>query len=217
MQALKQHFSTEEQPVHSIDEGRSVLDAVIRSNLSQATSSQNSTHFFAVLMHAYLKWFDDLRAGPPEITDGIRISGLSDAKSRVITNIIDHACTHDEELRLQYVSKLDDDAAREELLNYPDIGPEAAARTLMFILRRPEFPIDIHVDCVTRHLGWVPSNSTATRIYDLLNHALPADAKRGLHVLFFSLGRVVCKPRAPRCSLCATGCGAVDQRKEAEA
>lgn len=200
LDALKEHFSWTGPPT---DPQRPVLDGLIRTVLSQATSNSNSSRALRSLHSRFPSWEAVLNAGIPELATTIRSGGLADAKAAVIIGILQKLQTERGVLSLEHLRQEEDASKiREELQAFHGVGPKTAACVVAFTLRRPDFPVDTHVRRVTTRLGWAPPKSSAERIYAALNAALPDDGKFGLHVLLIELGRKTCKPRAPRCAQC---------------
>eukprot|EP00171_Calliarthron_tuberculosum_P014929 IDg14929t1 len=176
--------------------------------LSQATSGSNSRRAFASLKKTFPRWEDALTAGASAIADAIRIGGLADAKAARIVSILKRLGEERGELSLEHLRDASDADVRTTLCALPGVGPKTAACVLMFCLGRADFPVDTHVRRFASRYGWATFGSSAEKVYDVLNDALPDDVKYELHVLLIEHGRAVCKARAPRCDDCVlrTGC-----------
>jgi endonuclease-3 len=82
------------------------------------------------------------------------------------------------------------------------VGDKTICCVLLFACGHPAFPVDTHVQRVTRRLGWVPPGATAARCHTLLGELVPKDHCLSAHMNLIALGRSLCRPRAPRCAAC---------------
>jgi endonuclease-3 len=65
-----------------------VIDELIATVLSQATSDRNSERAFAELKDAFARWDEVLAAPVAEVADTIRSGGIADQKARRIQQIL---------------------------------------------------------------------------------------------------------------------------------
>ncbi|GAB0489901.1 hypothetical protein MMPV_001127 [Pyropia vietnamensis] len=205
--------------------GRSVLDALVSTILSQNTTGANSRRAFAGIK---ARWGDDWRAvraaGADALADAIRPGGLAAIKAgRIIAILDDLAANADRRgaggdhrgggeagaatavlppLSLEHLRNADSDTAKAALTAYPGVGPKTASCVLLFALDRPEFPVDTHVARLAARLGWAPVIDREVT-YASLNAGLPPQLRADLHVLLVTHGRRRCGARAPRCEGCA--------------
>lgn len=204
-----------------------VLDSLIRTILSQATTNANSARAYRELRARFPTWRAALRAGPDGIADAARVAGLASQKGATIARVLqaladeadgllsgaphrsgDRAQRDNDDmnegppLSLDYLRELPVEEAKLRLTAFKGVGKKTAACVLMFNMGRPEFAVDTHVRRVAGRLRWVPDGTSADGVYDALNPALPDDVKRELHVLIIELGRTVCTARVAQCSQC---------------
>ncbi len=177
-----------------------VLDSLIATILSQATTNANSSRAFKSLKTAYPTWGAARRASSAAIADAIRAGGLADQKAPRILAILDKL---GENPSLEHLRDLPNEQVKSALCAFPGVGPKTAACVLMFNMRRAEFPVDTHVRRLCGRIGWTPPNATPEKVYEVMNECLPDDTKYEMHVLLIEHGRKTCKARAPKCGLCA--------------
>lgn len=181
---------------------KDLLDSLIATILSQATSNTNSSRAFAALKSAFPMWEDAMHAGAIEIEEHIRCGGLSKAKSKVIHAILKQLSDTQGECSLDFLWDLDTEEAKKALCRFHGVGPKTASCVLMFGMQRGEFPVDTHIRRIAARIGWMPKNSSAEQTYKVLNSCVPDDIKHDLHVMLIEHGRKTCKARNPQCGDC---------------
>ena len=188
-----------------------VLDELVLTVLSQATSDLNSGRAFASLKEAFSSWDDVAKAPAPRIADAIRSGGIAEVKSRRIKTILNEIARREGSVDLSRIEAMDDREATEYLCSLPGVGPKTAACVLTFSMGRAAFPVDTHVHRIAKRLGWVDNKASAIRAQDDLTERIPADIRYDLHMAFVHHGRTTCAAQRPRCSecvvfdLCASG------------
>ncbi|KAJ3169052.1 hypothetical protein HDU87_000880 [Geranomyces variabilis] len=113
---------------------RTVLDALVRTILSQNTTSANSTRAWKSLAERFGvgrggddEMFMRLRAAPvEEIEDAIRCGGLAKVKSRVIWNAVNKTYEERGSCSLEHLRACDDVSAMAELMTFDGVGPKTA-------------------------------------------------------------------------------------------
>lgn len=182
---------------------RSLLDNLVATVLSQATTNTNSSRAFRNLKATFPKWEQVIDAGPSEIERCIKCGGLAEAKSKVIHQILLQLKEEQGSCTLEFIRDMKNDEAKKKLCMFRGVGPKTASCVLMFGMRRGEFPVDTHIRRISARLGWTRPGSTAESTYDILNGCLPDDIKYDLHVLLIEHGREICKARRPQCGICS--------------
>ncbi len=188
-----------------------VIDELIATVLSQATSDRNSERAFAELKDAFPRWDEVLAAPVAKVADAIRSGGIADQKARRIQQILAAIREREGRIDLSRLYELDDAAIEDYLTSLPGVGPKTAACVLVFAMGRQAFPVDTHVHRITTRLGWLPAGTTAERAHRVLSRAVPAGIRYDLHIAMIVHGRTVCTAQRPRCeacvlhSLCPTG------------
>jgi endonuclease-3 len=179
-----------------------VIDELVATVLSQATSDLNSERAFAQLKARFPSWQQVADAPVDQVADAIRSGGIADQKARRIQEIL--AAIEDREgvIDLGILRKIDDAGVESYLTSLPGVGPKTAACVMAFSLGRPAFPVDTHVHRVAIRLGWISERTTATRAHQLLGAMVPSDIRYDLHIALITHGRAVCKAQRPRCADC---------------
>mgnify|MGYP005989885371 CR=1 FL=1 len=189
----------------------SVLDALVRTILSQNTSDKNSSRAKQSMDQAYGgsdKWEDIVKGGQPFLEKTIKSGGLSVVKSKVIINILHTVKEKHGEYSLDHLFQATDEDAMKELVSFPGVGPKTASCVLLFCLQRPSFAVDTHVYRLTGQLGWRPKKANREQAQLHLDSMVPNDLKYPLHVLLIAHGK--------RCAACKAGSkGSCELRKMA--
>lgn len=188
-----------------------ILDELVLTVLSQHTSDINRDRAFAGLKKRFSTWDQVAEAPVDELADAIRPGGIADVKAARIKTILAEIERREGSLSLDRLHELDDQQVTEYLCELPGVGPKTAACVLVFSMGRAAFPIDTHVHRIARRLGWIDDETSAERAHAELAPRIPPDIRYDLHVALIEHGRMICKPRRPRCSdcvvydLCAAG------------
>lgn len=179
-----------------------MLDELIATVLSQATSDRNSERAFASLKARFPAWEDVLAAPAAEVADAIRSGGIADRKAARIQRILALVAEREGRLDLSRLRELDDAAVEEYLTSLPGVGTKTAACVLVFSMGRAAFPVDTHVHRVAARLGWLPARTSAVQAYALLRDLVPPNIRYDLHLALITHGRDVCHARRPACETC---------------
>jgi endonuclease-3 len=177
----------------------SVLDALVRTILSQNTSDSNSTRAKLSMDDAYGgsdEWDNIVAGGQPKLEEAIRCGGLSAVKSKVILGILEQAKEKYGKYSLDHLHEASTEDAMEEMLSLKGVGPKTASCVLLFCLQRDDFAVDTHVHRITGLLGWRPKSANREQTYAHLNERIPAEDKYGLHILFVLHGKVCAECKA---------------------
>lgn len=178
----------------------SVLDALVRTVLSQNTSDKNSSRAKRSMDEVYGgsdKWAGIVEGGQAKLQKAIQSGGLSVVKSKVIIRILEQVKERYGEYSLDHLFKASDEDAMREMLSFQGVGPKTASCVLLFCLRRESFAVDTHVYRLTGMLGWRPDKATREEAQAHLDARVPDAEKYPLHVLLISHGK--------RCEECKAG------------
>lgn len=173
-------------------DSRSVLDALVRTILSQNTSDKNSTRAKLSMDKAYGgsdKWDAIVAGGQPKLQKTIESGGLSQSKSKVIIDILNHAKEKYGEYSLDHLFEASNEDAMREMLAFQGVGPKTASCVLLFCLRRESFAVDTHVQRITGLLGWRPKEASREEAHAHLDARVPDEDKYALHILIISHGK----------------------------
>ncbi|KAI1407340.1 DNA glycosylase [Hypoxylon sp. FL1857] len=185
----------------------SVLDALVRTILSQNTSNKNSTRAKLDMDEVYgtgdseERWGLIAAGGPTKLEKAIARGGLGGVKSRAIIEILKQVKERYGKYSLDHLLALEasgnDEEAMRELISFRGVGPKTASCVLLFCMGRDSFAVDTHVHRLTGMLGWRPPTATRDETFAHLDVKIPNSLKYGLHVLFVEHGR--------RCAECKAG------------
>jgi endonuclease III len=178
----------------------SVLDALVRTILSQNTSDANSTRAKLSMDKVYGRsddWQAIAKGGKAKLEDAIRCGGLAVVKSKVILSILEQVHAKYGTYSLDHLHEASTDDANKEMLAFQGVGPKTASCVLLFCLRRESFAVDTHVWRIAGLLGWRPKGAGREATQAHLDVRVPDADKYGLHVLMVTHGK--------RCEECKAG------------
>ncbi|SPO00056.1 uncharacterized protein DNG_02908 [Cephalotrichum gorgonifer] len=185
----------------------SVLDALMRTLLSAATTMVAANEAFTALVNKYgtvrcgvgkgsVRWNKVRLAPVEELTDTIKRGGLANSKAADIKKILDMVWTERRTLSLDHLHGKTAQQAMSELVRYPRIGVKTAACVILFCLRVPCFAVDTHVHRFCKWLKWVPGTASAEMTFWHCEYLVPDHLKYALHQLFIRHGQTCDRCRA---------------------
>lgn len=178
----------------------SVLDALVRTILSQNTSDVNSTRAKRNMDDTYGgsdNWEGIAEGGREKLEDAIRSGGLSKTKSRVIINVLEDTKERYGKYSLDHLFDVSDEEAMREMIALKGVGPKTASCVLLFCLQRQSFAVDTHVYRIAGMLGWRPMKANREETHAHLDLMIPDEDKYGLHILMVTHGK--------KCDECKAG------------
>ncbi|OCT48209.1 HhH-GPD family base excision DNA repair protein [Cladophialophora carrionii] len=178
----------------------SVLDALVRTILSQNTSDVNSSRAKKSMDKIYGrsdKWDAIVAGGQAKLQDAIKCGGLSAVKSKVILSILNQVYEKYGLYSLDHLHQASSEDAMAEMLSFHGVGPKTASCVLLFCLQRESFAVDTHVWRITGLLGWRPKTATRDETHAHLDVMIPDEDKYGLHILLVTHGK--------KCDECKAG------------
>ncbi|KAI1348120.1 DNA glycosylase [Xylaria sp. FL0043] len=170
----------------------SVLDALVRTILSQNTSDKNSTRAKLAMDRAYGgsdAWARIVEGGQAKLAKTIESGGLAVVKSKVILDILAQTREKYGVYSLDHLFGASDEDAMREMLSFKGVGPKTASCVLLFCLKRDNFAVDTHVHRITGLLGWRPVGANRDQTHAHLDARIPDEEKYGLHVLLIKHGK----------------------------
>jgi endonuclease III len=177
------------------------VDTLIATILSQNTNDRNSYQAYRNLKKKY-GTLDELANSPrSEIEKVIRVAGLGRQKSASIKNFLTKLKKKNGRLNLQYIKKMRDDDILNELTSIKGIGVKTASCVLLFSLDRNVCPVDTHVHRTLNRIGIVKTTSPE-KTFIQINKYMPDGIAHQFHTNLINLGREICKPSNPKCSIC---------------
>ena len=177
------------------------VDMLIATILSQNTNDKNSYKAFNNLKEKFNSWEDVSKLSPSQIEKYIKVAGLGKQKSKAIKSFLTSILKEQGQISLNHLVKNPDDEIISELTNFGGVGVKTASCVLLFALRRNICPVDTHVHRTTNRIGFV-NTSTPDKTFFEINKHIPAKTAHSFHTNLIRLGREICKPTNPSCSIC---------------
>ncbi len=91
---------------------------------------------------------------------------------------------------------------KEELMQFPGIGPKSASIVLAYGFGIPAIAVDTHVNRVSQRLGWVPKKTPPEKTQPIIEKLIPKKYHLLANHLLVEFGRDICRPIAPHCFQC---------------
>lgn len=177
------------------------VDTLIATILSQNTNDKNSYQAYQNLKKKYKSWKELADAPRNQIEQTIRVAGLGKQKSAAIKNFLSILKKNNGKLSLQHIKKMADEEILKELTSIKGIGVKTASCVLLFSLDRNVCPVDTHVHRTLNRNGIVKT-STPDKTFEKIKNNLPEGTAHQFHTNLIKLGREICKPAKPLCSIC---------------
>ena len=193
---------TKDDPPFEPKPRRPIVDELVLTVLSQATSDLNSGRAFERLTARFSSWDEVLAAPVDEVADAIRSGGIADVKARRIQAILQAI----EEREGQSRPRSPQPVAGRGGRGLPRLAPGGRAqdRRLRAVVLDGAgcVPGRTHVFRVCRRLGLIAPKDTAEGAHRTLGQSVPPDIRYRFHIALIRHGRTICKPRVPLCSEC---------------
>jgi len=177
------------------------VDLLIATILSQNTNDKNSYKAFNSLKEKYPGWEEAAELPRKKIEQIIKVAGLGKQKSLAIKNFLTKIKAERGKIDLRYLSKARNEDILNELTSFNGIGIKTASCVLLFSLDRNVCPVDTHVHRTLNRIGLVKTSSPDKTFY-AINEKLPEGIAHQFHTNLIRLGREICKPAKPSCSIC---------------
>jgi len=177
------------------------IDALIATILSQNTNDRNSYQAFRNLKKKYKSVKELADAPRSEIESVIRVAGLGRQKSASIKKFLTMLKKRNSRLNLNYIKKMSDDEILTDLTSINGIGVKTASCVLLFSLDRNICPVDTHVHRTLNRIGLVKTKAPE-KTFEQIKNLLPDGIAHQFHTNLIKLGREICKPAKPLCSIC---------------
>ncbi len=177
------------------------VDMLIGTILSQNTNDKNSYQAFKNLKSKFSSWEDVAKQPPSKIENVIRVAGLGKQKSRAIKKVLNGLIKNNGGITLKGIKKLSDEEILTELTKFGGVGIKTASCVLLFSLDRNVCPVDTHVHRVLNRIGVVQTKSP-DKTFQKINGNIPDGIAHPFHTNLIRLGREICKPSKPNCTVC---------------
>ena len=177
------------------------LDTIIGTILSQNTNDKNSYQAYRNLKDNFNNWNKLVELTPAKIEKYIKIAGLGKQKSKAIYELLQSLKKKDKSVSLDHIKIKNDTEILEELTSYNGVGVKTASCVLLFSLGRNVCPVDTHVHRTLNRIGVVETNTPEKTFYKIIDN-IPENTAHSFHTNLIRLGREICKPTNPNCSIC---------------
>lgn len=175
------------------------LDVLILTILSQNTNDTNRDRAYAELQTQYPSHQAMAAAPTEELAEAIRTAGMHNQKAKSIQRALRTTYERHGAYDLRHLQDLSGEQALEELVALKGVGKKTAGIVLAFSLGKPYFPVDTHVQRITKRLRFVESRQDP---HDVMNALVPDGLKYQFHIHLIRHGRETCRARKPRCEAC---------------
>jgi endonuclease III len=183
-------------------EGQPPMDELVSCILSQNTNDANRDKGFNALKKRYPTWEDVVAAPTDELIDTIRPAGLANQKAPRIQAALRTIYDERGEYNIDFLRDLPLDEAKAWLTRMKGIGPKTAAIVLCFAFGLPAFPVDTHVNRVSKRIGFVPEKMNIDKVHDMMESIVPDDDHYAFHIYLIRHGRDTCTARTAFCERC---------------
>lgn len=178
------------------------IDELISTILSQNTNDTNRDRAFERLKEKFDSWEAVRDAPVAAIEEAIRPAGLANQKGPRMQSILKQISQERGKLDLNFLKEMEPGEARQWLMRFKGVGPKTAAIVLQFSLDTPAFPVDTHIYRVSGRVGLRPQTMSVEKTHTWME-ALFEPAQYGTgHLNIIRLGREICHPRNPACTIC---------------
>jgi endonuclease-3 len=178
------------------------IDELVLTILSANTSDVNSGRAFERLKATYPDWHAVLAAPLAELIDVIRPAGLGPSKAPRIQAALARILAERGEFDITFLADLPVEDGLAWLVSLDGVGHKTASIVLLFCFNKPTFPVDTHVQRVSRRLGFAGAKDSPERIKAIWESLAPGEWHYALHLNLIRHGREVCMARNPRCQIC---------------
>ena len=161
--------------------------------LSAQTTDKKVNKVTEILFNKYKNLESLKNAKYEDIYEIIKPLGLAKNKTK---NVIEIAKELDEKFSGKVpINKV-------ELMSLPGVGNKTANVVHIELFKIPEFPVDTHVERVSKRLGLCNENDSVTKIEETLKKIFLEKDYIKLHHQFIHFGRYFCKAKNPICENC---------------
>lgn len=177
------------------------VEMLIATILSQNTNDNNSFRAYKELKQKYPEWMQAMNATVTSIEKVIKVAGLGKQKSKAIKSFLKSIYEKRGKISLDYMNGMKEEEIIKELTAFNGIGVKTASCVLLFSMERNVCPVDTHVHRTLNRIGIVKTSSPE-KTFHLINQHIPDCTAHSFHTNLIRLGREICKPARPACSVC---------------
>lgn len=180
------------------------FEVIVGAILTQSTSWRNVEIAISNLKDADVLSLDSLlRIDINRLAELIRPSGYYNMKARKLKAIVSFL-SEASHSGLDVFFQRPIDEIRQDLLGVYGIGPETADSILLYAGGLPSFVVDAYTRRIFGRSGIMPSDLSYEKARRFFMDNLPSSAQlyNEYHALIVRLGKEICIPQNPKCSLC---------------
>ncbi len=178
------------------------MDELVSCILSQNTTDANRDRGFYAMKERFGTWDAVQNAPEADLIDAIRPAGLANQKGPRIQRVLRRIYDERGAYNIDHLRDMPLDEARDWLVSFEGVGPKTAAIVLCFAFGRPAFPVDTHVNRVSKRLGMVPESFSIDKAHVLMEAIVPPEDHYAFHIYLIRHGRDTCRARSPQCERC---------------
>jgi endonuclease-3 len=198
LQILRENFAMPKW----IEAKRNPFETLIVTVISQNTADRNTARAFESLSKQFeIKPEVLANAETSQIEDSLKTAGLYRNKAKTIKKV-SRIILEKFHGSLQLLLSLPLEEARKTFIQMPGVGPKTADVVLLFSAKQPTIPVDTHVNCVSKRLGFAPANGDYETVRTSLQLLYEQRDYLAVHLLLIAQGRRYCKARRPLCKQC---------------
>jgi endonuclease-3 len=198
LQILRENFAMPKW----IEAKRNPFETLIVTVISQNTADRNTARAFESLSKQFeIKPEVLANAETSQIEDSLKTAGLYRNKAKTIKQV-SRIILEKFHGSLQPLLSLPLEEARKTFIQMPGVGPKTADVVLLFSAKQPTIPVDTHVNCVSKRLGFAPANGDYETVRTSLQLLYEQRDYLAVHLLLIAQGRRYCKARRPLCKQC---------------
>jgi GTP-binding protein HflX len=192
----------EEYPDMRISRNLPPFNSLVRTILSQNTSSNNTVNAYTRLSEQIgLDPYSISEASKEDIIKAIKPSGMYNQKTKYLKKLSEIVVErYDGDIGAVFEYPFNE--ARDRLMELPGVGPKTADVSLMFSANSRVVPVDRHIERIAKRLGIVEADAGYEEIRSAWQDAATPDRFRELHLALIKFGREVCKARNPDHDIC---------------
>lgn len=177
------------------------LDDLIYVILSTRTQDRRFGETYRRVKEAFPSWDEVTDERLPELEAILAPGGLGRLKARQIGSIVARLRTDFGAATLSPLQSMTDGEVEAYLTSLWGVSLKVAKCVAMYTLGRQVLPVDVHVHRLAGRLGLRIKKRPDTS-QEWIEDAVPPALRYGFHVNAIAHGRAVCRPRAPRCTMC---------------
>jgi endonuclease-3 len=193
--------------VLKLEPRREPLRELISTMLSHRTTHANEEKAYFQMLDAFGDWEGVLNAPFEALADSLvpaQFPGQKAANIQNVLRIIKDYPANNGKISIDFIGKMDTEAALEWLDALPGVGLKTATLLLLFNYKKPVMPVDTHVFRVSQRLGILKAKDTPEKAHQILLEMLPPKPKDlyNFHIHLLWHGQKICTWRKPKCEKC---------------